>query len=239
MAWAAPALSIWLARNSTLALDVGTLHSVARMRRIVLGVIIFACAKPSGQALPSAVTAAAEGHDETLRQQFLTRTDVDQSVRLALMTKQRQGLTPDSLDIARLIAVDTANTAWLRRIIAKRGWPGKTLVGADGANAAFLLVQHADRDTAFQAAVLRLLERAYAAGEATGQQLALLTDRVAAARGQRQVYGSQADIVAGHVILKPIADSAGVDARRARVGLPPLAEYVRMLDSLYTPPPRR
>jgi hypothetical protein len=160
-------------------------------------------------------------------------------VRLALITKQQHGLTPDSLDIARVIAVDTANTAWLRQIIAERGWPGKILVGADGANAAFLFVQHADRDTAFQAAALPLLERAYAAGEATGQQLALLTDRVATARGQRQVYGSQADIVAGHVIVKPIADSARVDARRARVGLPPLAEYIRMLDSLYTRPPRR
>ena len=209
------------------------------MRRIVLGIIILACAKPSGQAHTSAVTANADRQDETLRRELLTRADADQSVRLALITKQQQGVTPDSLDMARMIAVDTANTAWLRQIIAERGWPGKTLVGADGANAAFLFVQHADRDTAFQAATLRMLERAYAAGEATGQQLALLTDRVATARGQRQVYGSQADIVAGHVILKPIADSAGVDARRARVGLPPLAEYVRMLDSLYAPRPRR
>lgn len=209
------------------------------MRRIVLGIIILACAKPGGQAPASAVTATAARQDETLRRELLTRADADQAVRLALITKQQHGLTPDSLDIARVIAVDTANTAWLRQIIAERGWPGKILVGADGANAAFLFVQHADRDTAFQAAALPLLERAYAAGEATGQQLALLTDRVATARGQRQVYGSQADIVAGHVIVKPIADSARVDARRARVGLPPLAEYIRMLDSLYTRPPRR
>jgi hypothetical protein len=149
------------------------------------------------------------------------------------MRKQQQSLTLDSLDIAHVIAVDEANTAWLRRVVAERGWPGKARVGADGADAAFLLVQHADRDTAFQAAVLPLLERAFAAGQASGQHLALLTDRVATARGQPQVYGSQADIVAGRVILKPIADSAGVDARRTRMGLPPLAEYVRVLDSLY------
>jgi hypothetical protein len=111
-------------------------------------------------------------------------------------------------------------------------------VGSDGANAAFLLVQHADRDTAFQASVLPLLERAYAAGDAEGPQVALLTDRLAVARGRRQVYGSQADIVGGRVVLKPIADSASVDARRARVGLPPLADYVRLLDSVYTRRPR-
>jgi hypothetical protein len=86
---------------------------------------------------------------------------------------------------------------------------------------------------------LPLLERAYRADEASGQQLALLTDRVAAARGKPQVYGTQADIRDGRVRLKPIADSAGVDARRAAVGLPPLREYVRVLDSVYTahPPP--
>jgi hypothetical protein len=127
------------------------------------------------------------------------------------------------------------NTTFLRRVVAEQGWPGKTLVGTDGADAAFLLVQHADRDTAFQAQVLPLMERAFVAGQVSGQHLALLTDRLAVARGRPQVYGSQADVVAGHVILKPIADSAGVDARRARVGLPPLAEYVRVLDSLYAP----
>lgn len=205
------------------------------MRRIVLGIFMLACAKPSGHPPASATVEASEWQDETLRRHLLTRVEADQAIRLALMRKEQQGLSLDSLDLASMIAVDTANTTWLRRVVAERGWPGKTLVGADGANAAFLLAQHADRDTAFQAVVLPLLERAYPAGEVTGEQLALLTDRVATARGQRQVYGSQANIVAGAVILKPIADSAGVDARRARVGLPPLAEYVRLLNSLYTP----
>lgn len=220
------------------------------MRRIFLGILMLACAKPSGHPPALAVTATAGRQDETLRRDLLTRVEEDQSVRLALMRKLQQGLTPDSLDMARMSVIDTANTAWLRRVVAERGWPGKTLVGADGANAAFLLVQHADRDTAFQAAVLPLLERFYAAGEVSGQQLALLTDRVATARGQPQVYGSQAEAdtaagwrlrtsSSGHVILKPIADSAGVDARRFRVGLSPLAEYVRVLDSLYTPQLRR
>ncbi|HEY4955929.1 MAG TPA: DUF6624 domain-containing protein [Gemmatimonadaceae bacterium] len=205
------------------------------MRRILLGILLLACAKPSGHGAASAIMATAGPRDETLRSDLLTRAEADQSARLALMRKQQQGLTPDSLDIARMIEVDEANTAWLRRVLAVRGWPGKTLVGADGADAAFLFIQHADRDTAFQAAVLPLLEQAFAAGEASGQHFALLTDRVATARRQPQIYGSQADIVAGHVVLKPIADSAGVDARRARVGLPPLAEYVRVLDSLYAP----
>jgi hypothetical protein len=186
-----------------------------------------------------ASTGASVGlRDEALRRELLARLERDQAVRLALARKQQQGQTLDSLDVERVLAVDTANTAWLERVIAARGWPGRSLVGSDAANAAFLLVQHADRDTAFQARVLPLLERAYAAGEAEGQQVALLTDRLAIARGAPQVYGSQADIISGRIVLKPIADSAGVDARRARMGLPPLAEYVRMLDSLYARRPK-
>lgn len=72
---------------------------------------MLACAKPSGQAPTPAVTATAERQDETLRRELLTRADADRSVRLALMTKQQQGVTPDSLDLARMVAVDTANTA--------------------------------------------------------------------------------------------------------------------------------
>jgi Family of unknown function (DUF6624) len=39
-------------------------------------------------------------------------------------------------------------------------------------------------------------------------------------------------LVAGRAVPKPIRDSADVDARRATVGLPPLREYLRMLDSV-------
>jgi hypothetical protein len=99
------------------------------------------------------------------------------------------------------------------------------------------LVQHADQDSAFQARTLPLLEAAYTRGEAEGQHVALLTDRVAVARGAGQVFGTQAEVRSGRVVLKPIDDSAAVDNRRARFGLPPLAEYVRVLDSIYAKQP--
>ena len=46
--------------------------------------------------------------------------------------------------------VDEENTAWFKGVVDKHGWPGRRLVGHDGELAAFLLVQHADRDAAFQ-----------------------------------------------------------------------------------------
>ena len=207
-------------------------------RLTLICLLVLACAAPARRAPAPEAAELRPARDELLRDELLARVDRDQTVRQSLDRQQQQGQRPDSLDIARVIAVDTANTAWLKRIVAEHGWPGRSLVGDDGANAAFLLVQHADLDTAFQASVLPQLERAYAAGDAAGPQVALLTDRIAVARGQPQVYGSQAEIVGGRVVLKPIADSAGVDARRSRVGLPPLAAYVRLLDSVYMRPPR-
>jgi hypothetical protein len=40
------------------------------------------------------------------------------------------------------------------------------------------------------------------------------------------------------MVLDPIEDSAHVDQRRAALGMPPLREYVRVLDSVYAPHPR-
>lgn len=192
--------------------------------------------RPKPPASPATVVpvAWASARDEALRGALLQRVRADQAARQRLTDALRAGRQPDSLLAAGILAVDTANTAWLKAVVAARGWPGRSLVGADGADAAFLLAQHADRDTAFQARVLQLLKRAYPAAEVTGQQVALLTDRVEKARGRPQVYGTQANVVGGRVVLDPIADSAQVDARRTRVGLMPLREYVRVLDSLYT-----
>ena len=207
------------------------------MRPLIL--LVFGCLAAACAAQTARLPASAGVREPELRAELLRRMAVDQAVRESVTAVLRRGADLDSASLARMAAVDSVNTAWVSGVLARWGWPGRSLVGSDGANAAFLLVQHADRDTVVQVRGLSLLERAYRAGEASGQQLALLTDRVAAARGEPQVFGTQADMKDGRVRLKPIADSAGVDARRAAVGLPPLREYVRVLDSVYTahPPP--
>jgi Family of unknown function (DUF6624) len=94
-------------------------------------------------------------------------------------------------DWAAVMAVDADNLPWLKRVIAGTGWPGRSLVGEDGAHAAWLLVQHADRDPAFQRSCLGLITEAARHGEATPAELAYLTDRVLLAEGQPQEYGTQ------------------------------------------------
>ncbi len=37
--------------------------------------------------------------------------------------------------------VDADNLAWMKEVVVKVGWPGRSVVGEDGANAAWLLAQ--------------------------------------------------------------------------------------------------
>lgn len=203
-------------------------------RRVLGSVLLLGCTHSVTQQGPGSTSSpTVVAIDDSLRHQLLSRLEEDQRVRQRLVAKGQAGQPLDSADVAQMQTVDSLNTRWLKQLVQRQGWPRRSTVASDGANAAFVLLQHADRDTAFQVAVLPLLDQAVATGEADGQELALLTDRLSVARGQPQVYGTQADIAAGHVALKPIADSLNVDERRMRLGLPPLAVYVRLLDSVY------
>jgi hypothetical protein len=102
----------------------------------------------------------------------------------------------------------------------------------DGAFAAWLLVQHADRDPDFQAHCLTLMEEAYGNREVRGEDLAYLTDRVRVNSGQPQVYGTQFWRPPGpssRLEPRPIEDAANLDQLRAMMGLGPFAEYRKLM----------
>jgi predicted RNA-binding Zn-ribbon protein involved in translation (DUF1610 family) len=157
--------------------------------------------------------------DEELRAELLRRMKKDQAARLS-----------HDCDWEPVAAVDAENLPWFKGVIEERGWPGASLVGTDGAEAAWLLAQHADTDPAFQRHCLGLLTAAVEAGEATRSNLAYLTDRVLLAEGQPQVYGTQMTRRDGEWVPRNLGDPDGVDARRAAADLEPLAEYVRQFD---------
>ncbi len=202
------------------------LPSTRQFRRpLLLAAGIGACAP--GGAAPPAVS------DPALQDTLLRRVARDQAVRDTFAAQLRATGTITPALAASLRAVDSANLAWLKPQLRQHGFPSRRAVGKEGVQAAALLIQHADADPAFQAEVLPLLEAAFRAGDMPGQEVAMLTDRVAKAQGRPQRYGTQTTIVGGRVIFDPIEDSAGVDARRAGMGLPPLLEYKAALDSLF------
>lgn len=133
---------------------------------------------------------------------------------------------------------DEANTKWLQEVIDKHGWPTHSLVGKSGANAAWLLVQHADKNPKFQRVCLDLMKK-LPKEEISQKNLAYLTDRVLLAEGRKQIYGTQFTTVDGKLVPRPLEDEANVDQRRAEVGLSSLEEYRKTLERVYGGPSKK
>ncbi len=182
---------------------------------------------------------ADEPADAALRKELLKRIDEDQAARKAWIewsrTHKPEASKPEPPEVARMTAVDEANTKWLKGVVAARGWPTIRLVGKDGAHAAWLLVQHADRDRPFQRQCLDLMKPLVAQGEVEKRNFAYLTDRVLVADGKKQLYGTQFHTVNGKLEPQPIEDEAKVDERRKEVGLGTLAEYRKQMEKVYGP----
>ena len=125
--------------------------------------------------------------------------------------------------------LDSVNTAQLEEIIAKNGWPGKSLVGNQASMAAFVVLQHSPIE--IQEKYLPMVEAAAEKGDVERGHLAMLQDRILMRRDKPQKYGTQLwnDPSTGKLGLYPIEDSANVDQRRAEIGLPPLYDYIRSM----------
>ena len=212
------------------ALALGALVALSAL----VGLVFWATVPP----LPDVGAEAAPPPDSSvsapeLRAELLRRLALDQAVRESGFGEG----TPDLSSLGgiwdllqqgvRMRRVDGPNTAWLKATVAERGWPTRAEVGADGRRAVFLLVQHADHDLGFQREALGPMREAVEAGDARGSDLAYLTDRVRKAEGRPQLYGTQLHMNAGQdAFLWPVEDAEAVDARRAALGMPPLAEYL-------------
>lgn len=160
-----------------------------------------------------------------LRSELLEMEARDQEVRSAPASDRPE----DRARMERWRRVDAENLARFREILSEHGWPTRDLVGSDGARAAWVLAQHADRDPEFQRRCLELMRAAHARGQAPGAAVAYLTDRVLMNEGRPQVYGTQFTSLNGEPTPYEIEDPAGLDQRRINMGLPPMAEYQRMV----------
>ena len=164
-----------------------------------------------------------------LKQTLMVMAEVDQEIRNELISKGFGRV--DSLDIIRQKAIDEANTKILDKLIRNYGWPTREMVGKDGVDAAFLIVQHAE--PAYQKKMLPSIKSSFERGDLDGAKYALLVDRVLVSDGLPQRYGSQAKIEEGYIILFPIEDRTKVDVLRESLGLESLSEYIRGMESLY------
>jgi hypothetical protein len=165
--------------------------------------------------------AAGTGSEPALATELIALAAEDARVRGELLD---EGVLFDGYH-PRMEAVHRRNAARLGEIISGHGWPGKAMVGEQGAEAAWLIAQHAIGEPAFQRACLAALTAAAGRGEVPPWQPAMLDDRIRVFEGRPQRYGSQLEVdESGELRPHPIEEPEGVEERRREVGLEPLAE---------------
>lgn len=159
--------------------------------------------------------------NELLRSELLAMQADDLRVRQELLDAGEL----DGHYVPRMERVHVNNAHRLRQIISEHGWPDESLVGADGAEAAWLIVQHAIGDPDLQRSALSLLRDSAERGRVPAWHAAYLEDRIALYENRAQRYGTQSldDPRDGRARPWLLAEPERVDELRAGVGLKPLA----------------
>jgi VWFA-related protein len=162
--------------------------------------------------------------------------------KLLELQEQNQNLVRDiaaassqEKSLKRVTEARENNGAQLCKVIKEYGWPAASLVDRDGVSAALFLLQNS-ASFQFQVDLLPVIVAATKQGDVEKSDFADFIDRLRVRAGQTQLFGSQAVLVNGLLVLYPISDEAHVNDRRKQYGLPPLAESMRDLESLYQTP---
>lgn len=207
---------------------------------LLVAASLFGCASNSNDHSQAVESAAPM--EPALRMELLERFQRDQRARKDMLRAIRgapiraDGSTIYPERAASLVRAvqesDAQSIEFMGRVLDEHGWPTFDLVGRDGAEAAWLLVQHADAAPELQRRALEMMQPLVAQGQASPANFAYLTDRVRVAQRKPQLYGTQftAD-TSGVQRPFPIEDAARVDQRRALAGLGDLSSYARQLES--------
>ncbi len=141
-------------------------------------------------------------------------------------------MTPLQCDVfgalvgAEIARVDFENTQWLKKRVDHEGWPKSSKVGEKASNVAWLLVQHADHDPAFQLQALLLMEPLVVSREVSPRSYAYLYDRITLKLKGIQRYATQVTCENGKWVPRPLEVPNCIDELRAGMELEPFAEYL-------------
>jgi tetratricopeptide (TPR) repeat protein len=168
-------------------------------------------------------------YDKPLKKELESIFSADQSLRYKYIAATEKSLSSPYVDSLRraILFTDSVNLVKVTSILDTEGWPGKEKVGEKGCQALFLVIQHSDLST--QEKFLPTMRDAAKKGDLDKRLLAALEDRIAIRQGKKQIYGTQIgkNVTLDKSYVFPIEDPDNVDARRAEVNLPPIADYVK------------
>jgi hypothetical protein len=159
-----------------------------------------------------------------LREVLVALKEKDDELRGALLSK---GTLFDGYD-KEMESLHIENAEKLSDIVDEYGWPGRSLAGKDGADAAFMLAQHSISKPALQRKFLEYLRVAAEQGEATYIQVACLEDRILFNEGNSQKYGMIFDWDESGNLFANVDDIGLANERRSKLGLKTIEEATRL-----------
>lgn len=145
----------------------------------------------------------------------------------------------DERTVSTIRAIDKAHAQRLKEIVEHIGWPTRDLVGLKATQAAYMVIQHAGHDLAFQNRCLELMVDLVESGELPASYLALLTDRIRVFQDKPQVFGTQMTMARDALGVMvptptvPIEDPANLNDRRALMGMAPHEQFVEAIRIAY------
>ncbi|GAA4317306.1 DUF6624 domain-containing protein [Flaviaesturariibacter amylovorans] len=116
--------------------------------------------------------------------------------------------------------IDSSNLRWVDSVIARRGYPGRSLVGEPAHEAAWYVIQHSGKIAHY----LPLIRTAGKKGELPFRLVAMMEDRYLMEQGKEQVWGTQGTcrgrkgVTGTECFIWPIKDPGGVNRRRKEAG---------------------
>ncbi|MEU6349912.1 hypothetical protein ABZ896_11360 [Streptomyces sp. NPDC047072] len=115
----------------------------------------------------------------------------------------------------------------LLRIVDRYGWPRARRDGAHVADAAWLLLQHADRENQAREDALAAVAQAVALGHTDPRHLALLHDRTRSVMEEEQIFGTFMLAVDGQPrFLYPTQPLEQIERQRAAISMPSLSKDI-------------
>lgn len=170
---------------------------------------------------------------KAIQQKLETMYETDQRYRIildSLFTKAK--LEWSDPQIQKWIPIaqqqDSINLAETRTLLDQYGWLGVDQIGKKANESLFLIIQHADSSVIHK--YFPLLAQSYELGQTPAKYYALMLDRLLTDLGQKQVFGTQFKKENGRFVTFPLQDEKGVEQRRQRVGLEPLAKQLKELN---------
>ncbi len=166
--------------------------------------------------------------------EFLAAANVIKGLQKADLTMREklasEGRLSNGYD-ADMEALHIHNALVLEKIIDEIGYPTAAKVGADGSEAAWLVIQHSVSKPRFMKKCLRLLQIEVYNGNGNPVHLAYLSDRIDVLEDRLQQYGTQFDWDENGE-MKPCKygeDMDLIDQRRAALGMYTLDEQTKII----------